>query len=174
MSNPNRPNPAPRTDQVIDRNVRALMERRRLEEEAKKWQVRLADAIARFAGSMPFVYLHVAIFGVWVVINLPWSPDRLRFDPTYVVLAMFASVEAIFLSTFVLITQNRMAAMAAQRADLDLQISLLSEHEITRVVKLVTEIADRLGIEEARNPELKGLAEEVRPENVLDQLEHRD
>ena len=60
---------------------------------------------------------------------------------------MFASVEAIFLSTFVLISQNRMAALADQRADLDLQISLLAEHEISRVIALATSIADRMGIE---------------------------
>jgi uncharacterized membrane protein len=62
---------------------------------------------------------------------------------------MIASVEAIFLSTFVLISQNRMAALADKRADLDLQISLLAEHEISRIIALVTSIAERMGIEEA-------------------------
>jgi uncharacterized membrane protein len=52
------------------------------------------------------VYLHLVIFGLWIVINLPWLPLP-RFDPSYVILAMVASVEAIFLSTFILITQNR-------------------------------------------------------------------
>ena len=60
---------------------------------------------------------------------------------------MVASVEAIFLSTFVLISQNRMAAAAEKRADLDLQINLLSEHEITKLVSWVSAIADRIGVE---------------------------
>ena len=71
---------------------------------------------------------------------------------------MFASVEAIFLSTFVLITQNRMAAQADRRADLDLHISLLAEHEVTRLITLVSTIAERMGIAPAVNkPELAEL-----------------
>ena len=89
---------------------------------------------------MRFVYLHLAFFGFWIVANLGWVPAVPSWDPSFVVLAMIASVEAIFLSTFVLISQNRMAAVADKRADLDLQISLLAEHEITRLVTLVGEL----------------------------------
>lgn len=83
---------------------------------------------------------------------------------------MFASVEAIFLSTFVLISQNRQAALADQRAELDLQVSLLAEHEITRLVVLVTEIAKKLDIAEAKNAELPELEKDVHPETVLDAI----
>jgi uncharacterized membrane protein len=88
-----------------------------------------------------------------------------------VVLAMVASVEAIFISTFVMISQNRMAAMADQRADLDLQVSLLGEHEITKIMTLVTEIAKRMDIPAAQDPELAELQENVSPERVLDRIE---
>ncbi len=91
--------------------------------------------------------------------------------PTFVLLASLASVEAIFLSTFVLISQNRMAALADKRADLDLQVSLLAEHEITRTLELVTEIARRLELEAAHRPELQELAKDVAPEAVLDRIE---
>jgi uncharacterized membrane protein len=84
---------------------------------------------------------------------------------------MVASVEAIFLSTFVLITQNRMAALADKRADLDLQISLLAEHEITRLISLVTAIAERLELDAARNPELAELSQDVAPERVMEKME---
>lgn len=94
-----------------------------------------------------------------------------RFDPSFVVLAMVASVEAIFLSTFVLITQNRMAALADKRADLDLQVSLLSEHEVTRLITLVRAVAQRMGIEKSHDPELSELAKDVAPEKVLDRIE---
>jgi uncharacterized membrane protein len=114
--------------QVIERNIRALLARHHQEEWLAGWQDRLAARITFFTGSMRFVYLHLVVFGLWVVVNLPGVPLP-HFDPTYVVLAMVASVEAIFLSTFILITQNRMAAQAQKRADLDLQISLLAEHE---------------------------------------------
>jgi uncharacterized membrane protein len=72
-------------------------------------------------------------FGLWIVANLGWIPGVPKWDESFVVLAMWASVEAIFLSTFVLIGQNRMQAAADNRADLDLQISLLAEHEVTKL-----------------------------------------
>jgi low affinity Fe/Cu permease len=114
--------------QVMERNIRALLARRRQEAQQAHWQDRLADRITAFTGSLRFVYCHLAIYGLWIVANLPGVPLP-HFDPTYVVLAMVASVEAIFLSTFILITQNRMTAQAAKRADLDLQVSLLAEHD---------------------------------------------
>ena len=122
---------------------------------------------------MTFVYLHLMLFGLWIIVNLGWVPGVPRFDPTFVVLAMFASVEAIFLATFVLITQNRMQVHADQRADLDLQISLLTEHEVTRLIELVAEIAKRMGIEEAHAPDIDELKKMVKPEKVLDQIANR-
>ncbi len=83
---------------VMQRNIRAVLERRRTEDKEKPLQQRIADAVTRFTGSLKFVYIHLALFGVWIVANLPGVPFP-KFDPTYVVLAMFASVEAIFLST---------------------------------------------------------------------------
>ncbi len=156
---------------VVERNIHALLERREAEEKARSLQNRIADSITAFTGSMLFVYLHLIIFGLWIIINLGWIPFLPKFDPSFVILAMVASVEAIFLSTFVLITQNRMAAMADRRADLDLQVSLLAEHEVTRLIRLVTEMAGRMGIEESRNPELKELARDVKPEKVLETIE---
>src|SRR5690349_19215656 len=158
---------------IMERNIHALIARRQKEERKKPLQDRVADAITTFTGSMPFVYIHLAVFGFWIIVNLPGVPFP-KFDPTYVVLAMFASVEAIFLSTFVLISQNRMAALADKRADLDLQISLLAEHEVTRLITLVTAIAEHMGIEEAREAELSELAQDVEPEAVLDYIEESE
>jgi uncharacterized membrane protein len=155
---------------VVERNIAALLERRLLEESQRGRDERLADTVTAFTGSMRFVYFHLVIYGIWIVVNLGLLPIP-RFDPTFVILAMVASVEAIFLSTFVLITQNRMAALADKRADLDLQISLLAEHEITRIITLVTQIAERMGIEEARDPELAELAQDVAPEAVMERIE---
>jgi uncharacterized membrane protein len=156
---------------VVERNVRALLARRAEEDLAKTRSERIADAVTRFAGSMTFVYIHLVMYSVWILVNLGVIPGVPRFDPTFVVLAMEASVEAIFLSTFVLISQNRMSALADKRADLDLQVSLLSEHEITRMLSLVQQMAERLGIEEAQDPELEELARDVHPEKVLDKIE---
>ena len=82
-------------------------------------------------------------------------------------LAMMASVEAIFLTTFVLISQNRNAAIAERREHLGLQVSLLTEHEITRLAQLVDLMASRLGVENREKPELDDIKEEVAPVAVL-------
>lgn len=161
--------PNPQLSRVLDRNIHTLLQRRQREEKDLPLQERLAAHITTFSGSMRFVYLHFLLFGLWIVWNLPLTPWP-KFDPSFVVLAMFASVEAIFLSTFVLITQNRMAKLADKRNDLNLQVSLLAEHEITRLIKLVTEMAQRLKIEEASNPELPDLMRDVDPEKVLDSI----
>jgi uncharacterized membrane protein len=87
---------------------------------------------------------------------------------------MFASVEAIFLSTFVLISQNRMAALNDKRADLDLQVSLLAEHEITRILQLVVNIAEQVGVQQPQVPELDELVQDVDPETVLDRLDEQE
>jgi uncharacterized membrane protein len=156
--------------QVVERNIRALLARRQAEDRRAGWQDRLADRMTHFTGSLRFVSCHLVIYGLWILANLPGVPLP-HFDPTYVILAMAASVEAIFLSTFILITQNRMTAQAATRADLDLQVSLLVEHEITRLITLVTAIAERMGIDAAQDPELTELAQDVAPEQVLDTME---
>ena len=158
---------------VLERNIEALIARRRTEEAQKTVQDRVADAITRFTGSMLFVYIHVVLFAAWIIINLGWTPLP-RFDPTLVILAMWASVEAIFLSTFVLISQNRMAALNDKRADLDLQISLLSEHEITRILQLVVNIADHVGVQQPKVSELEELVKDVDPEVVLDRLDEQE
>lgn len=174
---PDPPHPSPRIrgrrglSRVVDRNVRALLARRADEERTKSRSERIADGVTRFAGSMRFVYIHLVLFGSWIFINLGIVPGLPRFDPSFVILAMAASVEAIFLSTFVLISQNRMSELADKRADLDLQISLLSEHEISRMLSLVQQVAERMGIEDARDPELEELARDVHPEMVLDNIE---
>lgn len=154
---------------VMQRNIRAVLEKRRAEDQKRAVDVRVADKITRFTGSMLFVYIHLVLFGGWIIWNLPMLPFP-KFDPSYVVLAMWASVEAIFLSTFVLISQNRMAEQADRRADLDLQVSLLAEHEVTRLITMVKHIAERLDLDVARQPDLAELEQDVSPGKVLDAL----
>jgi len=157
----------------LKRNIESLEARRALETRQMSLEERIAEAITTFAGSMRFVYLHMAIYGCWIVINGGFIPGMPRFDPTFVTLAMIASVEAIFLSTFVLISQNRMAAIAAKRADLDLQISLLAEHELTRVAEMVAAIAGHLDANPLRPSELEEIKRDVEPEAVLDAIDAR-
>ena len=166
----------PGMNEVLARNIRTLLQKRRADERKASTEQKLADAITRFTGSMPFVFLHAILFGLWIVINLGWlSWFGLRaFDPSFVVLAMVASVEAIFLSTFILISQNRMNAASERRADLDLHISLLAEHEITKILQLVSQLAEQVGIRESDTPELAELKRDVAPEKVLEKIEEKN
>jgi len=158
---------------ALERNIEALQRRRKREASSASFQERVAERITAFTGSMRFVYLHLAAFGFWIVANLGLLPLR-PWDPSFVVLAMIASVEAIFLSTFVLISQNRMAAQADKRADLDLQINLLSEHEVTKIVAMVSEISKHLGIGHVAGEEVEELKRNVAPEAVLDAIESNE
>lgn len=157
---------------TLEQNIAALAARERAEVQAAPISERIARRITAFTGSMTFVVIHLVGYGLWILINLGWLPIVPKFDPTFVVLAMEASVEAIFLSTFVLITQNRMAAAADRRAALDLHVNLLAEHELTRVAELVQRIAQRLDIP-ADAPELREIAKDVQPTQVLDALDQR-
>jgi len=161
----------PGLSSVLARNIRTLSERRQREEENASFQERLAGAVTRFTGSMTFVYLHLVLFGFWIIANLGFVPGVPVWDPSFVILAMWASVEAIFLSTFVLIAQNRMAAAADRRADLDLQISLLAEHEITKVATLLEAVARHLDVEIEAEDELRDVKRDIAPEAVLDEIE---
>lgn len=122
---------------------------------------------------MYFVYFHIIWFSVWIFINLGFLGIK-PFDPyPFGLLTMIVSLEAIFLSTFVLISQNRISAEADRRADLDLQIGLLTEHELTRVLIMLDAIQDKMGIENDTDEELLELEKNVHPEDVLDEMDRR-
>ena len=158
---------------ALQRNIAALERRRRDEAASASFQERLANAITGFTGSMRFVYVHLILYGFWILANLGWLGIA-PWDETFVVLAMIASVEAIFLSTFVLISQNRMAAAADKRAELDLQISLLAEHEVTKLVAMVSEISHHLGLDGAGGEDVEELKRNVAPEAVLDAIDETE
>ena len=113
----------------------------------------------------------MAFFGTWLVLNLPFVPFP-KFDPyPFVMLAMFSSVEAIFLSTFILITQNRMQKLADQRAELDLQVGLLSEHEMTDAIKLIDAIAKKLGVQRPEDSDIEDAKRDIDPKKVVREIE---
>jgi uncharacterized membrane protein len=173
LVSPTEPLPAQQgsaVNSIVERNITSLLARQRQQERTQTLQDKLATRITQFTGSMNFVYLHMVIVGGWIAINLGWLPLP-KFDPSFVILAMAASVEALFLSTFILIAQNRMAALAEARANLDLQMDMLAEHEVTQILKLVVRIAEQVGIDLQEMTDLPELAKEIQPEAVMDTLE---
>ena len=117
----------------------ARRERRSFIRQRRRLQDRAADQITAFAGSMSFVYLHVAWFAVWIVMNVTgW-----RFDPfPFGLLTLIVSLEAIFLSTFVMISQNRESARSDLRAKQDFETNALSEAWLEA-------LGDKLGVDVA-------------------------
>jgi uncharacterized membrane protein len=162
-------NPALST--VIERNIRTIIRLRQKAARERSVQDRIADVITSFAGRMVFVYVHLVWFGAWILLNTGRVGVR-PFDPfPYGLLTMVVSLEAIFLATFVLISQNRMNEEAEHRADLALHIGLLTEHELTRVLQMLDAIQDKMGIENHEDSELADLEMETKPEDVLAEIE---
>jgi uncharacterized membrane protein len=161
----------PPLSDVIERNIQNQV-RLRLEAVSRRtFQERMADAITTFSGNMIFVYLHALWFGLWVLLNTGRLGIR-PFDPfPYSLLTMIVSLEAIFLSTFVLISQNRSGAEADRRADLALHVGLLTEHEVTRALQMLDAIQKRLGVANDPESDLAQLETETRPEDVLAEIQ---
>ncbi|HEY9087728.1 MAG TPA: DUF1003 domain-containing protein [Anaerolineaceae bacterium] len=156
---------------IIQENVQTILEYRKKALLERSLQDVIADRITDFSGRMIFVYVHAAWFAVWFLLNTGWFGIE-PFDPfPYGLLTMVVSLEAIFLSTFVLISQNRMSEEEQQRAELDLQINLLTERELTRVLIMLDEIQMRMGITHEHTKELSELEKDTKPDEVLKLIE---
>src|SRR3954454_6363403 len=150
----------------------------KLEERARQERTtadHISDVIASFVGSIPFVAMHVLWFGIWVIINTGVLGSSLKFDPyPFALLCMLVSLEGVLLSTFVLIKQNRMSQRADNRSHLDLQVNLLAEKEVTKVLQLQQLICRRLGIEEAEaDNEIGELSDVTAVENLAHELHEK-
>jgi uncharacterized membrane protein len=114
---------------------------------------RLSDEITRFAGGGRVLFLHAVWFSVWLLVNLRMVPGVRAFDPfPFPLLTTLVSLEAIFLSLFVLASQNRLSHQADKRAHLDLQIDLLAEREMTIVLRLLQDIAKHFDVKVSVTP----------------------
>lgn len=156
---------------IIEQNIQTIIHTRQVSDSRRTREERLADLITDFSGRMFFVYFHIVWFGAWLAINLGYTRIQ-PFDPyPFGLLTMIVSLEAIFLATFVLISQNRLSAEADRRADLDLQMDLLTEYEMTRVINMLDAIQDKMGIENNSDQELQDLEKNVHPEDVLEEID---
>jgi uncharacterized membrane protein len=158
---------------AIRRNMEAV---RKMEEgflRSRTFSDRLADLIGGFTGSMKFVLLHVVFYGSWILLNMGWIPGIRKFDPyPFLLLAMTVSLESIFLSTFVLMKQNRMSRRDDLRAHLDLQINLLAEREMTLVLQMLQQISTKLGLQPS-GEEVEELSGETPVEALATELQQK-
>lgn len=166
-------------NEIIRKNISAISEMQRRDVAARKPQERISDSITRFSGSTLFVFLHVIWFGLWILLNigLVHLPRISEFDPfPFGLLTMIVSLEAIFLSTFVLISQNRMSALSEKRAELDLQVNMLAEQKAAKTLELLEHIAQQLDVVYDRfnyktDPEIQALKVSPEPHEVLKVME---
>ena len=157
-------------EDVTRQNVLAMQQ---LEEAAMAKRTgadRVAAAIARFCGQMTFVWIHAVLFALWIGYNtLPWFQ---HFDPyPFTFLTLVVSLEAIFLSTFILISQNYDMRVSERRNQLDLQINLLAEQENTKTLQILERIAKKVGAHVADDPQVRALEEATRPESLVEQID---
>src|ERR1041385_2852715 len=145
-------------EQLTQRNIEIV---RKLEEAANQERTtsdRVARIVARFCGSMTFVWVHVVGFGGWITLNL--VPGLTHIDPfPFTFLTFIVSLEAIFLSTFILFSQNQDTRLSDRRNHLDLQINLLSEQENTKMLMMLLAIAEKVGAEIEPDEDMTVLAQ---------------
>jgi uncharacterized membrane protein len=160
-------------DHLTQRNVEVV---RKLEEAANQERTtsdRIAKVIANFCGSMRFVWVHVVWFAGWIVLNL--VPGVNHFDPfPFTFLTLIVSLEAIFLSTFILISQNHDTRISERRNHLDLQINLLSEQENTKMLMMLQAIAQKVGAEIEEDQDMTVLAQDTELEKVVEIIEQQE
>jgi uncharacterized membrane protein len=108
---------------------------------------RVSDAIAKFVGNVGFLLAQLLLIFVWSLINLHMIPGVKAFDPfPFGILALVVSTEGVFLTIFVLISQTRMARQSERRAHLDLQVSMLSEQELTTLLQMLQKLCQHMGV----------------------------
>lgn len=141
------------------------------QELRKKWADRLADWLTESFGTVWFFSIHILFFAVWILLNLGALPGVSVFDPfPYGLLTMVVSLEAIFLSIIVLISQNRASETEELREELDLHINVRAEGEITRILNMLDTIHDHLGLSPEDDEELKTMKQKTDIDAIEDEI----
>lgn len=159
--------------EITRRNVRTVRELEELATAAPSFADRVASFVARFCGSIHFVWIHAVVFGAWFVLNsVPGLP---HWDPyPFTFLTMWASTESIFIASFILIAQNYAMRLSERRAQLDLQVNLLAEQETTKTLQMLEAIARAVGAQSGTDPEVAALAEATRLESLARQIDETE
>jgi uncharacterized membrane protein len=158
---------------AVEENVEAIRARDREIEKKRSLFERISDAVINAAAAAPSIVLHSVWFAAWISINTSLVPGVAPFDPfPFPFLTMSVSLEAIFLALFVLESQNRLAKLSDQRANLDLQVNLLAEREMTAALQLLSDIARHLKVETSISQEqLNDMAKKTDVERLAEEVE---
>lgn len=134
----------------------------------------VADDLTAIFGSTTFLFLNIAWFSFWIPINLGWfEPTIPAFDPyPFGLLTMIVSLEAIFLSIFVLVSQNRSAYMNSLREEIHLQVNLIAEEEITKILDILSDMRKKMGIKE-EDPKLEKMLQRIDTNYIEQSIENQ-
>jgi uncharacterized membrane protein len=155
---------------TTQRNIKAICAVEKAALANRSFSARIGDTIGSQAGKMWFILCHFLWFTIWIGVNL-MGTGKLRFDPyPFALLTMVVSLEAIFLSLFILMSQNRTGLQADQRNHLDLQINLLSEEENTRMLQMLQALCAYHKLPIGNDPEIIALAQRTEVQDVLAEL----
>lgn len=161
-------NPAT-VEELTETNVKTILQLEATAKEGQTTSERIAEKVANFCGSMTFVWIHVLGFGSWILVNS--LPGISHFDGfPFTFLTLVVSLEAIFLSTFILISQNQETRLSERRNHLDLQINLLTEQENTKMLQMLKRISEKLNVEIEDDPTVQILEQATRPEKLVEQI----
>ena len=157
---------------ATDRGIRDVVQMEKRNHDARSGIDQVSWTITNLAGSGTAILIHLFWFVLWLVINLNVVPGIPVFDPfPFSFLTMIVSLEAIFLTLFVLVSQNRMSQEADRRAQLDLQINILAERETTMILRMLDEISAHLKIGTSTRSEHEELLKETRIDELAQKLD---
>jgi uncharacterized membrane protein len=164
---------AEKASEITRRNVRTVRELEELAVAEPTVADRVASFVARFAGSIYFALVHVVLVVAWIGVNsVPGLP---HWDPyPFTLLTMWASLEGVFIASFILIAQNYAMRLSERRAQLDLQVNLLAEQETTKALRMLEDIARKVGVQCGDDPEMAALAEATRLETLARQIDETE
>jgi len=158
-----------------DAHINSIVKQEEQALERRSVSERLADTVGAFVGSLTFVVIHLVLVAGWVVVNTGRIPGVKPFDPwPFSLLGVIVAVEAVVLSSFIIMRQNRMMRRGEQREHLNLQINLLAEKEITAVLQLVRALCTHMGLQSiAADKDIRELSQKTSIESLHQKLEDR-
>jgi uncharacterized membrane protein len=161
-------NPTQQNIQAIAKLEEEALDRRTAAEHA-------SDAIVKSIGSTPFLLLHLLLVGIWSTVNLSLIPGVKAFDPfPFSILALLLAAESVFLTIFVLISQNRMDREAERRSHLDLQVGMLAEQELTVAIQMLQKLCQQAGVDvRSYTQEVQGFSETTDVQKLAGELKDK-
>jgi uncharacterized membrane protein len=158
--------------QKIRANREMIKSLKAQQDEKRGFSEKFADVLTSTFGTMGFLILNILWFATWILINIGLIPNIEPFDPfPFGLLTMIVSLEAIALAIIVLISQNRSAKIADLREEVDLQVDIMTEREITKLLHMVAAIAEKQGIELETDQELQAMLEPTPMSKIEQALE---